>query len=196
MTDYINFKDSKSLLFNKLFNYRSNMNNINNNTLFDFFKFLYMFNKNILKKLICESLNLNWYDNKSISDIFNIDFKDHNYEVPDIFVKINNNHYIIDISISFDVEKTESDKKQKYGFILNILETMDIKTQFIHINVKSTNINLSEEISKLTKIIQQNFDLTYFMEIKEIIEQNNQWITEKIDKEFFNQKKLEYFEKT
>jgi len=168
----------------------------NSNFLFDYFKFLHFFRHNFFHYLVLQSLGQIWEEEKQLKDIFPIQLPE-NYErkSPDIVFLKKEEIYLIDVSVSYDIHKSEKMKSEKYQPIADWLSENYLKTYYYHINLKNDYSNIEQELYKLNKIMIEDFDYLSFYRMDEIINDKKEWVNDHIDKEEFERLKNDEYNK-
>jgi len=141
--------------------------------------------------------NRSWEEEKPLSEFFDFLTEDMARKTPDIVFKKESRWYLIDVSVSTDVAKTEENKKNKYQNIANAINKHFNENIcfFIHINFKNNYSNIYNELQKLNEIKIKEFNMELFNRCADIIEDKKKFVHNHIDKEKFDFFKKSYFEK-
>jgi len=169
---------------------------VNNNfDLFNYYKELLRLRHDVLNYFILKMLGLDWSDETTFADT--LDIIDDNpilLRTPDIALYRNFIHYFIDVSVSYDIVKTSNTKSSKYNEVINYLRKKhNIICEFVHINCFTGLNNLPTEIMKLNSITLEDFDNLSFYNCVDIINTKKDWISQYIDKDFFELEKIKEF---
>jgi len=114
MAEYIDFNKPIDSVLHQLLKSNDTVNKDNSNMLFDYYKFLHLFRHNLLHYLVLKMFRKQWEEEKMLSAYFDFLPDEYSRKTPDIVLSIENNWYLIDVSISIDLYKTEKMKKDKY----------------------------------------------------------------------------------
>jgi len=122
----INMNQSKNKIIKDIIHSSDNLNSEDHQMLFSYYKYLHYVRHNMLHYLVLESLGQKWSSEKEIGSFFRekILLPDEYYwKTPDIIHLININNVekflIIDVSIVYDIHKTNKEKMTKYQTIVN-----------------------------------------------------------------------------
>jgi len=86
--------------------------------------------------------------------------------------------------------KQKKQKELKYEQIAEWLRKNGINAIFVHINIQSSYSNLLQELEKIKKYQIKEFDHNNFFRAVDIIEDKKRWVSENIDKEVFENRKI------
>jgi len=112
--DYIDFKSSKKTILTQLLYSNNGVDVTNSGTLFDYFKYLHFVRHNFFHYLVLQMLNQPWNEEKPIQELVNVEMPlEYGRKTPDIFFETQKKIYLIDVSISIDIHKSEREKKTK-----------------------------------------------------------------------------------
>jgi hypothetical protein len=195
----IDFGQPKSKIRYDIMNSNKNINIKNDDELFEYFELLIKYRHNVLHYAVLESMKYEWLEEKTVSASLNIDNDDNDLlkKTPDIVLKYDNNVFIIDVSLSIDLHLNEYNKKQKYAPLVTYLNTKyNYNSVFIHINVSSSLNNLEQEINKITTLLKDEFDFYFVNDCTEMIEDKKEWVSNYIDKKFFDEQKQKKYNNT
>jgi len=198
----VNYNSTKNNILNQINNLHKNINNESNEDLFKLYMILIRIRHDIIHYSILNSLGLDWKDEEKIGDIFHIISDEHWVnQTPDIVLKSKEDeksqtYYIIEISVSIDLATSEEQKIKKYSDLLLNLKARKYDVIFIHINLKPSYSNLEFEINKICNYMELDFDYMFVNNVSNILEEQKQWLSKFIDKEYFEKMKLEQFAPT
>jgi hypothetical protein len=178
-----------------LFHSNDNIPTSDNKELFNYYKSLLRYRHDLLHLFVLKMLGKNWINESTFNDT--LDLNDDNIiltRTPDITVVFLGKRYFIDVSISYDINKTSAIKNSKYNEVINyIYRKYDIQCEFIHINCFLSLNNLATELHKIENISVEDFDYNNFYNCIDIINTKKDWVSQYIDKEFFELEKIKEF---
>jgi len=191
----IDFNVSKEKLKYELLHSSDGLDRNSNVSLFEYFEDITKYRHNVLHFCVLNSLGKEWSEEKTIAEHFGVPIDDgKNFlKTPDIIFKYKDISYIIDVSISIDIHKTEYDKYNKYKQFEIMLKKYEYSVIYLHVNIHSSFYNLEKELNKISFMFVNDFDFLFFNECTEILENKKELISSYIDKEYFENKKLEKY---
>lgn len=194
----INFSNTKDKILYELHNMKKKCNTDNQEDLFLLYQSMLRTRHDIIHYTILNACGYDWKEEQKIGDYFRIKGNEHWLnQTPDIiFDKYLDDKlvtFIIEISVSVDLTKSELLKQNKYNDLLNNLFAKKLNIIFIHINLKPSFSNIESEINKIMNYMTINFDYMFINNAQELIEEQNRWLSKFLDKEYFEKKKRELY---
>jgi hypothetical protein len=146
--------------------------NKNNESLFEFYRFLIRLRHDLLHYCVLYVLGLGWQAEDTVRNL--LELNDPNSllsKTPDILFKHFGEIIFIDVSVSRDQKVYEKLKSEKYLPVCSYLNREHkLKSSFIHLNINSSFRNLEKELNKISKYSRIDFPMHFFNECNEIIE--------------------------
>jgi len=151
---------------------------------------------NLLHYCVLQSLGKFWEHEQTVRDKLSLnDDCELLNKTPDIIYKSigDGNIYLIDVSISIDVKSYKKIKLEKYiPICLYLKDKYNYESDFLHINVDNIFSNLEKQLNKIQKIQTSDFNFQFFHSCIDIIQDKIKWVSQNIDKEYFEKKKSEF----
>jgi hypothetical protein len=157
--------------------------------LIEFYRKLIRLRHDLLHYCVLFSLGREWTNEQTMTEALQIeDSNDLLRRTPDIVHHYLNTILLIDVSVSRDIKVYELLKTDRYLPVCQYLNRQyKLDASFIHINVSTSLRNLETELHKLNKYIKQDFPMHFFSECNEILEDKKKWVSQFVDREFFEQ---------
>jgi len=187
------FDKGPNFLLNYLFHSNDMVKTNNNEELYSYYTSLLRLRHDCLHYFVLKTLNLPWKEEEPVNRLLKLD--DDNpilFRTPDIVFFDDKTKFwlFIDVSVTYDIATTYAKKYEKYQpIVLYLKNKYVIDSVFIHINVMSNISNLETEIRKIESYQKNDFEFSIYQNCLDIIEQKKQWVSNHIDKEFFDLKK-------
>jgi len=192
--EFVDFKQNEKSIYWQISHSNEKIDVTNDRAIFDYYKFLNFFRHNYLHYLVLKMLGKDWEDEKRIIDIVGENISGpYSNKTPDIFLKKDDRNYFIDVSISYDIHKTEKTKKEKYEPMCVHLTTMGFLSTFYHINVSNDDQNIQTEIEKIIFLSTRDFDYLDYFRMKDIIIVKKKWVSDHMNKETFEKMKQQEY---
>jgi len=168
--------------------------------LMDLYNSLIRIRHDIIHYSLLDALGQSWANEQKIGEFLNIEGTDHWLtQTPDIllWLDIENEKklLVIEVSVSFDIEKSRIHKRDKYNDLLYNLRVRGIQYEFIHINLKTSYSNIDKELMKLRKYIDIDFDIRFVNEALDLLVDTKRWLSRYIDKTYFRDEKIAKYAK-
>jgi len=184
--DIINFKKQKKNIMRDLMQSDKNIPNDNNEALYNYYKSLIYSRHNFLHYCVLEMIGKEWEEEKQMRFVFDDIPEKWARKTPDIVLMLGNDLLICDVSLTYDIAKTEKIKTEKYKEMCDwIKEHKELNVDFVLISVLTDNSNLLDQVTKLDRYAVKQFDSTWYFSALSVIEDKKEILSTKIDKEFF-----------
>ena len=149
---------------------------------------------NVLHFSVLQMFGMPWKEEKTVRSFLNLNDTNKILDkTPDIQIFHQGVLYLIDVSISYDYKTNGMRKQEKYDLVVQYLKTLDIKSEFIHVNCNISRSNLFKELEKVSFLKKYPFDIQNFGSCQDIIQLKFDLIKENISHEYFENLKLKEF---
>jgi len=191
----IDYNNEENSIIYQIVHSNDNLDINNDKDLFEYYEKLIRYRHDLLHYSVLKMMGLKWESEKSFNNYFDLnDENDLLRKTPDIIYKFELKYYIIDVSVSIDTHAQFKNKNDKYQpVVLYLKNKYSILSEFIHINVNQTLSNIEREIYKLDFLKKEEFNYQFMNSCLELIDIKKDWVSNYIDKDYFNNMKLKYY---